>query len=328
MNEPVLQLKHIRTAVQGDEGPVTLVDDVSFDVFPGEMFGVVGESGVGKTTLALSVLGLMGPLARVRGEVWHRGRELLSEPDRVWRSLLGQEIAFIPSSGKAALNPVFTVGRQLTDVVRAHRDVSPDEAHEAGVGMLARVGMSDPKRRMRSYPHELSGGMAQRAAIAMALVNHPQVVIADEPTGGLDVTIQAQILDLMAELNATLGHSTILISRDLGIIANYCARVGVMFRGRLVELGPLTQVYAQTGHPYSEALLDAFSLQREKVLHSKQAASVALVEPPPHGCPYEPRCPYSTERCIEEDPGANVVGSDHWARCHYAGRFSVVSSDR
>jgi oligopeptide/dipeptide ABC transporter ATP-binding protein len=169
--------------------------------------------------------------------------------------------------------------------------------------------------------------MAQRVAIAMALVNRPRVVIADEPTGGLDVTIQAQILDLMYELNATSDHSTILISRDLGIVANYCARVGIMFRGRLVELGPLSQVYGQPGHPYTEALLEAFSLQRERVLHSRQAASVMLVDPPPHGCPYEPRCPYSTDRCIEENPGANELSATHWARCHYAGRLRLAAAD-
>lgn len=325
MMEPVLTLKNISTVFPSDDGPVAIVENVSFELFPGEMFGIVGESGVGKTTLALSLLNLIRPPARVTGEVWYRGTELLSQPERVWRRFLGDEISFIPSSGKAALNPVFTVGEQLTDMIRAHRSTDGREAYQTSVEMLSRVGLSDPTRRMGSYPHELSGGMAQRVAIAIALVNRPRVVIADEPTGGLDVTIQAQILDLMKELNTTLGYSTILISRDLGIIANYCARVGVMFRGRLIELGPLTQVYAQPGHPYTEALLEAFSLRRERVLRSRQATSVALVQPPPRGCPYEPRCPYSTSRCVDEDPGPNPLGSDQWARCHYAGRFRVAA---
>jgi len=325
MSEPVLTLKLIRTVFQSDDGPVPIVDNVSFALFPGEMFGIVGESGVGKTTLALSLLNLIRPPARVTGEVWYRGTELLSQPDHVWRRFLGDEISFIPSSGKAALNPVFTVGQQLIDMIRAHRPAGDREAYQTSVEMLSRVGLSDPDRRMRSYPHELSGGMAQRVAIAIALVNRPRVVIADEPTGGLDVTIQAQILDLMKELNTTLDYSTILISRDLGIIANYCARVGVMFRGRVIELGPLTQVYARPGHPYTEALLEAFSLRRERVLRSRQATSVALVEPPPHGCPYEPRCPYSTSRCVEEEPGPNALGPHQWARCHYAGRFRLAA---
>jgi oligopeptide/dipeptide ABC transporter ATP-binding protein len=319
MSEAVLELRSISVSFDTAHGDASIVEDVSLDLVSGEMLGIVGESGVGKTTLALAILRLLPLTARVTGEVLYQGRDLLKEPEKSLRAVLGAEISFIPSSGKAALVPVFAVGRQLTDVIRTHQRISSEEARDKAVAMLSRVGLSDPERRLASYPHELSGGMAQRVAIAMALVNHPRIVIADEPTGGLDVTIQTQILDLMRELNATLGHSTILISRDLGVIANYCARVAVMYRGRLVELGPLGQVYAQPGHPYTEALLDAFSLQR--VEESRHAVASALIDPPEHGCPYQPRCAYAKERCVTEDPGASALSDVHWARCHFARSF-------
>lgn len=321
MSEAVLEVRDLSAAFDTSQGGVAIVEDVSLELVSGEMLGIVGESGVGKTTLALAILRLLPPTAYVTGEVLYQGRDLLQEPEKSFRAVLGAEISFIPSSGRAALVPVFTVGRQLTDVIRTHQAVSSQEARDKAVEILNRVGLGDPERRLASYPHELSGGMAQRVAIAMALVNHPHIVIADEPTGGLDVTIQTQILDLMRELNAALGHSTILISRDLGVIANYCARVAVMYRGRLVEFGPLAQVYAQPGHPYTEALLDAFSLQRERIEESRHAAASTLIDPPEHGCPYQPRCAYATERCVTENPDANALSDVHWARCHFAGSF-------
>lgn len=321
MSEAVLEVKSVSAAFDTPHGDVSIVDDVSLELASGEMLGIVGESGVGKTTLALAILRLLPPTARVSGEVLYRGRDLLRVHEKSLRAILGAEISFIPSSGRAALVPVFTVGRQLTDVIRTHQAVSSEEARDKAREMLRRVGLGDAERRLGSYPHELSGGMAQRVAIAMALVNHPDVVIADEPTGGLDVTIQTQILDLMRELNATLGHSTILISRDLAVIANYCARVAVMYRGRLVESGPLAEVYAQPGHPYTEALLDAFSLQRERIEESRHAAASTLVEPPEHGCPYQPRCAYAKEQCVTEDPAATALSDVHWAKCHFARSF-------
>jgi oligopeptide/dipeptide ABC transporter ATP-binding protein len=321
MSEAVLEVKSVSAAFETPHGDVPIVEDVSLELASGEMLGIVGESGVGKTTLALAILRLLPPTARVTGEVLYRGNDLLRAREKALRAILGAEISFIPSSGRAALVPVFTVGRQLTDVIRTHQAVSSDEALDKAKEILRRVGLADPERRLGSYPHELSGGMAQRVAIAMALVNHPDVVIADEPTGGLDVTIQTQILDLMRDLNATLGHSTILISRDLGVIANYCARVAVMYRGRLVESGPLAEVYAQPGHPYTEALLDAFSLQRERIEESRHAAASTLVDPPEHGCPYQPRCAYAKDRCVTENPAATALSDVHWAKCHFARSF-------
>jgi peptide/nickel transport system ATP-binding protein len=288
-------------------GSVTVVDDLSFSVSPGEILGVVGESGSGKSVSMLAVLRLLtSPNATVEGEVRFRGRDLLALPDKEMRAVRGREIAMVFQDPMTALTPVYTVGWQIAEQIRAHEKVSRKAAHARAVGLLSDVGIPDAASRANAYPHEFSGGMRQRAVIAMALSCGPALLIADEPTTALDVTVQAQILDLMRELNAQ-GSAVVLITHDMGVISQIADRVLVMYGGRAAEEGPRRAVFHGPRHPYTWGLLDSVPrvggsrLRRLPTIAGMPVAPGSL----PEGCAFAPRCRLRHERC-EERPVLSI----------------------
>ena len=294
------------------------LNGVSFSVAAGEIVGLVGESGAGKSLTALAALGLLRPPARiVGGSVRFEGQELVGLPDAELNRIRGTRMAMVVQSPRSSLDPLARIGAQVVRVQREHRRVSSAEALRRAREVLAEVGIPDPDRRLAAWPHELSGGMAQRVLIAMALINEPRLLIADEPTTGLDVTVQAQVLDLLRSLVASRGLGAIMITHDLGIIAHYCTRVAVMFAGTIVEEGPVREIFAAPAHPYTRALLD--STPRRLAARGIRGSVGA---PPdlyalPEGCVYADRCPHRAAVCAAPPPSL-AVGPGHAAACHFA----------
>jgi oligopeptide/dipeptide ABC transporter ATP-binding protein len=319
--EPALALRDLRTWFHTDAGVARAVDGVSFDVLPGETLGVVGESGCGKSVTALSVLRLIRPPGRVEAgsQVLFEGRDLLALPERELRAIRGNRIAMIFQEPMTALNPVFAVGDQIAEVVRVHERTSAKAAWARAVAMLESVGIPDAARRAHEYPHQLSGGMRQRVMIAMALILRPAVVIADEPTTALDVTIQAQILDLLAALQREYGTAIMLITHDLGVVAETARRVVVMYGGEVVEQSAVEPLFAAPHHPYTEGLLAAVPRLGER---RERLAVIPGTVPPatawPAGCRFHDRCPYAWERCQREHPPLYAIGDGRVSRCHLA----------
>jgi oligopeptide/dipeptide ABC transporter ATP-binding protein len=318
---PVLSLRDLRTYFHAESGLARSVDGVSLDVYPGETLGVVGESGCGKSVTALSVLRLIRPPGRIEAgsQVLFDGRDLLTLPERELRAIRGNRIAMIFQEPMTALNPVFTVGDQIAEVVRVHERTGARVAWARAVEMLAAVGIPDPERRAKEYPHQLSGGMRQRVMIAMALILKPAVVIADEPTTALDVTIQAQILELLADLQRQLGTAIMMITHDLGVIAEVARRVVVMYAGEVVEEAPVEALFAAPHHPYAEGLLAA--IPRLGARRDRLATIPGTVPPAtawPTGCRFRDRCPYAWERCATEHPPLYQIGAGRVSRCHLA----------
>jgi len=291
------------------------VRGVSFSLKRGRSLGIVGESGSGKTVLARSIMRLnMGSNVETRGSAFFEGRDLFALPRREMRRLWGTEIAMIFQDPMTALNPVFTVGAQIAEVLTLHRGLKAREAEEEAVRLLAEVGIPSPRERLRSYPHELSGGMRQRVMIAMALAGAPKLLIADEPTTALDVTIQAQILDLLQEIRERTGLTVFLISHDLGVVAEIAERVAVMYAGRLVEEAPVKDLFESPLHPYTQALLRA--LPRPGV--RRLSAIPGRVPAPgkwPSGCKFHDRCPRAQKRCAREEPALVEKAPGHRVRC-------------
>jgi ABC-type dipeptide/oligopeptide/nickel transport system ATPase component len=255
---PIVAVENLSVAFASPHGDRQVLTDVSLELLPGEVLGVVGEAGAGKSVLVRSVLGLLPEDGRVvDGRVLFRGRDLLAMSERQIRALRSTEISQVLPDAKAQLNPLVRVGDFLTAVLRAHRKVSGTEAEEAVLAALVSVGITDPERRLQAYPHELSGGMAQRVCIALALLHSPPVIVADEPTQGLDVTVQRQVLDLMSALAREKNATQLIVTRDLGIVAQYCQRVAVMHRGRIVETAPTLQLFEDPGDPYTKGFLRA-----------------------------------------------------------------------
>ncbi len=324
---PVLSVRDLRTYFHGGDAPARSVDGVSFDVLPGETLGVVGESGCGKSVTALSILQLIRPPGRIEpgSEIRFDGRDLLAMRERELRAIRGDRIAMIFQEPMTALNPVLTVGEQIAEVPRVHAGLGRKAAWARAVEMLEVVGIPDPARRAGDYPHQLSGGMRQRVMIAMALVMNPAVVIADEPTTALDVTIQAQILELLAEMQARLGTAIILITHDLGVVAEVARRVVVMYAGEVVEEATVDALFAAPQHPYTEGLLAAVPRLGQR---RERLATIPGTVPPatawPAGCRFRERCPYAWERCEREHPPLYTAGTSgdagagHTARCHLA----------
>ncbi len=322
---PVLSVRNLRTWFRGGDAPARAVDGVSFDVLPGETLGVVGESGCGKSVTALSILQLIRPPGRIEpgSEIRFDGRDLLAMSERELRGIRGDRIAMIFQEPMTALNPVLTVGEQIAEVPRVHAGLGRRAARARAVEMLEVVGIPDPARRAGEYPHQLSGGMRQRVMIAMALVMNPAVVIADEPTTALDVTIQAQILELLAEMQARRGTAIILITHDLGVVAEVARRVVVMYAGEVVEEASVDALFAAPQHPYTEGLLAAVPRLGER---RERLATIPGTVPPatawPTGCRFRERCPYAWERCEREHPPLYPVGTSadagmgRTARCH------------
>jgi oligopeptide/dipeptide ABC transporter ATP-binding protein len=323
-DEPLLSIRDLSVDFHTPDGVLSAVDHVSYDVYPGETVGVVGESGSGKSVAVQTVLGLTPtPPARIRsGEIRLGGRDLLQLSQRQMRRVRGREIAMVFQDPMTSLNPVMTVGRQIDEAVQVHTAVSDDEARARSVELLHTVGVGDAERRCTQYPHELSGGLRQRAMIAMAMANQPRVLIADEPTTALDVTIQAQVLELLETTTAQTGAGTILITHDLGLIAELCDRVIVMYAGTVVESGDVTAIFHTPRHPYTVGLmaslprLDA-AVQR---LEPIPGSPPSLLHPPP-GCSFHPRCRLGAgrERCRQEAPALRSADTcGHLAACHYS----------
>ena len=320
MTDAVLQVEELVVEFSTEAGPLRAVDGVSFSVSAGETLGLVGESGCGKSVTALAVMGLLpDPPGRIAGgRIVFAGRELHAMDDRQMRRLRGRELSMIFQEPMTALNPVYTVGRQIADVYRRHRRLTRRQARAAAIDMLARVGISQPDRRVDEYPHELSGGMRQRAMIAMALCCHPRLLIADEPTTALDVTTQAQVLEQILNLKDELGMAVILITHDLGVIAETCDRAMVMYCGQLAEVAPVEDLFHAPRHPYTRGLVDAIP----RIRADRQsrlpviAGSVPDIADLPPGCRFAARCPRADDRCRREVPRLKAIGHGQVACFH------------
>jgi oligopeptide/dipeptide ABC transporter ATP-binding protein len=319
MNEPMLlQVKDLHTNFRTLDGVARAVDGISFEVAEGETLGLVGESGCGKSVTALSILRLVDRPGQIEsGEILLRGRNLLGLSTREMCRVRGGQISMIFQEPMTSLNPVFTVGNQIVEAVRLHQKKGPEEARGLAVDMLRRVGIPNPDQRVDEYPHQLSGGMKQRVMIAMALVCRPALLIADEPTTALDVTIQAEILDLLASLQRDLGMAILLITHNLGIVAGMAKRVLVMYAGRTAEYSPTEDLFENPRHPYTIALFK--SIPR---LDSERAARLEAIRgqvpSPTHwpaGCRFHPRCPHAIDRCRQEQPPLEQKRPNHWSAC-------------
>jgi oligopeptide/dipeptide ABC transporter ATP-binding protein len=319
MSEPLLSVTDLRSWFSTDRGTAKAVDGVSFLVWEGETVGIVGESGCGKTVTALSILGLLPrPRARIveGSSIRLRGEELVGAPEERMRSLRGNEVAMVFQEPDTSLNPVYPVGEQIGEVLRVHRGASRRAARSESVRLLEEVGIPDAMHRAADYPHALSGGMRQRVMIAMALACEPALLIADEPTTALDVTIQAQILELLADLRRRRGMAVLLITHDLGVVAETCDRVVVMYAGQVVESGSVTDIFTDPRHPYTRGLLASLpSLEDPERRLVAISGSVPSPVAWPEGCRFRPRCPRAFERCGEMPPLFELAGRGRAARC-------------
>jgi peptide/nickel transport system ATP-binding protein len=320
---PVLRVQDLTTCFDGDDTTVLAVDKLSFDLLPGETLGVVGESGCGKSVTSLSIMRLLRAPGRVAsGSIEFDGSDLLTLPEKSMRAIRGNKISMIFQEPMTSLNPVITVGKQISESLMLHQGLSRREALTQAEALLDLVQISDPARRVREYPYQLSGGMRQRAMIAMALACQPKVLIADEPTTALDVTIQAQILHLLRDIQARLGTAIVLITHDLGVVAQMCQRVIVMYAGRKVEEGSVDDVLDRPQHPYTQALIRSLPDFVDGQDHTARLAElpgiVPVRTPASRGCAFAARCPEALPRCTEEAPGAADAGARHrvwcWAR--------------
>ncbi|RME79153.1 MAG: ABC transporter ATP-binding protein [Chloroflexi bacterium] len=323
MTEPLLSVEDLYIRFKTYAGTVHAVNGMSFHIHPGEIFGLVGESGCGKSVTGLAVLGMVPyPGEVIAGRILFHGENLLQKNRREMEQIRGGRIAMIFQDPSASLNPVFTVGSQISRIIRHHRRVDRHEARALALAGFEAVGLPDPARIFRAYPHELSGGMQQRVMIAMALASGAELLIADEPTTALDVTIQAQILALLNDLRAAQGVSILLITHDLGVVAETCDRVGVAYAGSIVETGPTAQVLYQMKHPYTRGLLEALPRpsHRGKALQSIPGSVPSGLDLP-SGCPFWPRCPEVMDICREQKPlptRLDEVG--HRVACHLYSR--------
>jgi peptide/nickel transport system ATP-binding protein len=319
VNQALLSVEDLRVRFATYAGVVHAVNGMTFSVRNREVFGLVGESGCGKSVTGYAVLHMIPFTGEItQGQILFKGQDLLLKSEAEMRKIRGGQIAMIFQDPSASLNPVFTVGNQATRVIRHHLPIGDREAHRRALAMFDAVGLPDPSRVFRSYPHELSGGMKQRVMISMALSSGAELLIADEPTTALDVTIQAQILALLTELRDTQGLSILLITHDLGVVAETCDRVGVAYAGAIVEMGDVEDVLYRTKHPYAEGLLRALPrpTHRGQPLQSIEG-SVPDGLKLPSGCPFHPRCPQVMDVCRQEEPCPLPVGPrEHVAACH------------
>ena len=319
----VLSVRNLSVEFKTDDGIVHAVDDVSFDLGPSETLGIVGESGSGKSVTALAVLALLPPTASVSGEVVFGGENLVGRSDKQLQPLRGDRIAMIFQDALTALNPVHRVGDQIAEAIGVHHRATGDELRKRAVDLLDIVGIPQPAGRADDYPHQFSGGMRQRAMIAMAIANEPDVLIADEPTTALDVTIQAQVLDVLERVQERTHTAIILITHDLGVVAGIADRVLVMYAGRQAELGSVEDIFYRPSHPYTRGLLASLPrLDRRAVgdrLHRIKGQPPSLVFRP-SGCAFHSRCPYADldGLCVSTVPELEVVAGDHVSACHFA----------
>jgi len=315
---PILQVRNLRTQFATDQGLVRAVDDVSFDLYPGESLGIVGESGSGKSVTALSILRLVPEPGRiVSGEVQFRGTDILKMNEEEVRDIRGRDIAMIFQDPQSSLNPVLRTGYQIDEAMLAHKKGNRRQVRKRTIELLRQVRIPAPERRVNDFPHQLSGGMRQRAMIAMGLANSPSILIADEPTTALDVTVQAQILELLADLNHDLGTAIIMITHNMGVVAGLCSRVIVMYAGQIVEQGPVEQIFESPQHPYTWSLIR--SIPRVDALRHERLRSIEGIAPdllrPPSGCRFHPRCPFRVDKCFNDPPPLVEVKPDQMASC-------------
>jgi oligopeptide/dipeptide ABC transporter ATP-binding protein len=314
----LLEVRNLRTHFATDAGEFRAVDGVSFELEEGRTLGIVGESGCGKSVTALSIMGLIPqPPGRIAGgEILFEGVDLLTLPAERMRELRGERMAMIFQEPMTSLNPAFTIGEQITEVLLAHKKIDRKAAKRRAIEMLEQVRIPSPERRYHDYPHRLSGGMRQRAMIAMALACRPKLLICDEPTTALDVTIQAQILELMRTLREEIGAAIILITHDLGVVEELADEVAVMYAGRIVERAAVDKLYAEPQHPYTIGLLGAIPrLNAERGRLTAIEGQVPAGVSPPPGCRFEPRCPFAIARCRADDPVLSTILETHEAAC-------------
>ena len=316
--EPLLSVEDLRVEFWTSRGTVYAVNGITFDIAPGETLGIVGESGCGKSVTSLALLGILSRAGKVTGgTAMFEGRDLLTLPDDALRKIRGRDIAMIFQDPMTSLNPVLTVGRQIREALETHFDLDKKEANERAAELLNRVGIPSPKMRLKDYPHQFSGGMRQRAMIAMALACEPKLLIADEPTTALDVTIQAQILDLLHQLVVEQDTALILITHDLGVVAGHCERVNVMYAGTFVETGSASQLFARPRHPYTLGLLQSIprlDARRKEALTPIEGAPRDMLQPP-SACPFQPRCRYEVEQSRLEVPQLRELEPGHFVAC-------------
>ena len=318
---PLVEIANLRVVFHGDRGRVThAVDAVDLELARGATLGIVGESGCGKSVTSLAVMGLLPKAtAEISGTVKLDGVDLLTVPEETLSDLRGNRLAMIFQEPMTSLNPSYTIGEQIAEAIVRHRGLSRSEARGRAIEMLRRARIPSPDKRIDDYPHKLSGGMRQRAMIAMALACDPLLLIADEPTTALDVTIQAQILDLMREFNVASRTAIILISHDLGVVAKICDEVAVMYAGEIVERAPVDRLFEQPEHPYTVGLLGSIPRldRRTDELAAIEGMVPDMAAPPP-GCRFAPRCPFADERCRSERPPIVRLDAERWSRCFYA----------
>ncbi|RAM59505.1 peptide ABC transporter ATP-binding protein [Mesotoga sp. SC_4PWA21] len=313
----ILEVKNLKTYFRTPDGLVKAVDDISFKVEKGEILALVGESGCGKSVTVQTILGLIKvPPAKVEGEIYYKGKNLAGLSNKAYRNIRGKEISMIFQEPMSTFDPLFTIGYQLKEVARAHMPWDEGKTYEEIISILRRINIPEPEKRCKEYPHEMSGGMLQRIMIAMALITNPEIVIADEPTTALDVTIQAQVLNIMRELQGEFGSSIIFITHDLGVVAELADRVHVMYAGKIVEKAGVNELYSSPSHPYTKGLLNS------RVMRSYKGKKLPYIEGYvprayefPDGCRFNPRCPHVMEICREKDPPEFSLNTGHSVAC-------------
>jgi len=318
MKNPLLEVRGLTTHFFTEDGVVRAVENVSFEIFPGEIVSLVGESGCGKSVTGLSLLRLIPipPGKILNGELLFEGRDLLTLEEREMERVRGNDISMIFQEPMTSLNPVFTIGNQIMEVLQLHQNLDKKEARRRAIEILDKVKIPSPEVRIDSYPHQLSGGMRQRAMIAMALSCQPKLLIADEPTTALDVTIQAQVLHLLKEIQREMGMAVMLITHDLGVVSEIADRVAVMYAGRIVESGPIEAIFGEMRHPYTKGLLESIPQLEEK--KRRLNAIPGQVPNPmdlPSGCKFHPRCYLKVDDCKREEPPLFQVNGNHFSRC-------------
>ncbi|RKN11487.1 ABC transporter ATP-binding protein [Streptomyces radicis] len=326
-DEEILTVENLTVEFPTDDGLVKAVRGVDYTLHAREVLGIVGESGSGKSVSSMAVMGLLPKNARVRGSIRYRGQDLLTLRPREQRSLRGRKIAMVFQDPMTSLNPVRSVGDQLAEAVLAHQLVPRKKALERAREMLELVGIPQAGKRLRAYPHEFSGGMRQRVMIAMAIINDPDIIIADEPTTALDVTVQAQILEKLLEVKDTVNAAILLITHDLGVIAGMAHRTLVMYAGKPVEIGATDQVFYEPRMPYTAGLLGSIpSLEGERDARLRPIVGTppSLIHLPP-GCPFSPRCPLASDICREDEPAVTDTGDGHHAACHHSDKLAEAA---
>lgn len=336
-NQPVpeghhlLEVDDLKMYFHTEDGVVRAVDGVSYTLDRGETLGVVGESGSGKSVTHMTMMGLipMPPGKIEGGSVFYRGHDLLNMPEAQMQHVRGNDIAMIFQDPMTSLNPVYKIGKQVGEGLRLHRGYSKEQALKRAVELLDAVGIPEPEKRVNEYPHQFSGGMRQRVMIAMALACDPDILIADEPTTALDVTIQAQIIELMQEMQEKNGNAIVMITHDLGVVADIADKIMVMYAGRPVEFGTADEIFYESRHPYTWGLIRSIP---EQATDEKKPLTPIHGNPPalsnlPKGCVFSPRCPFATDKCRAERPERFETGTGHYAACHYAGDADFIKTN-